>query len=157
MREVSDDIWNFQKDHWIVITTNLGWNTKGENIMGAGLAKQAADRFPHLPAVYGKLCKAFGNEMGLVFDSRLILFPTKSLDEANPHLSWKQNSSLELIEKGLKQLSSIHITQGIAVPLLGTLNGKLSKDEVLPLMRKYLRDSKYVIVHPVVRKDEHPF
>lgn len=38
---------------WVVIPTNQQTRTDGTAVMGAGLAKDAAERFPALPGAYG--------------------------------------------------------------------------------------------------------
>jgi hypothetical protein len=83
----------------------------------------------------------------------LILFPTKPFDAENPQLSWRQDSSLPLIEKGLQQLRSLPSLPGetiarVFVPLLGCGNGKLQPGQVTPLMDKYLEDLKFIRVIP---------
>lgn len=104
------DLWDYHArgDH-IVISTNIGhgpapWFT---NNMGAGIAAQAADRFPWLPDSYGKACAAFGADMTLWFyqADRLILLPVKPYRPECPELGWNQVADLGLVERGLKSLA----------------------------------------------------
>src|SRR3954466_10328708 len=104
MNIVSGNIWNYLSTHWITVTTNEGWNSKGDNIMGAGLAKQAAQRYPDLPKLYGKFLREHpGERTYFTYMSqwlephRLIMYPTKALNPNAPHLSWRSKSSVELI------------------------------------------------------------
>jgi len=158
--EVEDDIWVFYPHAWVVIPTNIGWNDLGMNIMGVGLAKDAASRFPDLPAWYGSWCKAYGANTPVMAsrDHQLILFPTKQLDANSPGMSWKQPSSIDLIEKGLKELCEISIEGEIALPLLGCGAGRLSETQVLPLMKTLLPDDRFIFVRQPSRgDDDHPF
>ncbi len=98
------NLWDYHdRGFWAVIPTNLGWHKDGSNVMGCGVALQAAQKWPDLPVDYGAACKAFTalGESGLWVcdDERLICFPVKPLDAAHSHLSWRQSASLELIER----------------------------------------------------------
>lgn len=158
MQEIEEDIWSLWPLGWAVITTNQGWKSNGENVMGAGLALQASKQFGGLAKEYGAYCQALKEKSSIWYYDRhrLIMFPTKPLNPEQPHLSWKHNASLELIETGLQRLKFTS-KRPVFVPILGTLNGKLNKDDVLPLMRKYLTDDRFTIVHPVQKTDPHPF
>lgn len=156
MLETEGDIWDFHGEAWIVITTNIGWNKKGDNIMGAGLALQAANRFPEIKRSYGEYCKKWGTEAAVALfapPARLLLFPTKELNPQAPHLSWKNDSSIPLIKRGLEHLKRLGdtILEGdVAVPLLGCQNGRLNPDDVIPLIKSVLTDDRYILVHPPV-------
>ena len=63
----------------------------------------------------------------------ILNFPTKD--------SWRADSKLEYLEKGLQFLAACYKTaeiKSIAFPKLGAQNGKLSWDDVGPLMARYL-------------------
>src|SRR5574338_386984 len=117
MKEISGNIFDYLDSHWLVITTNQGWKLNGDNVMGAGLAKYVKDNFPELPSRYGLFCRQYPGEPRLapyVFPDpkngklrRLIMFPTKTLNPSAPHLSWKQPSSLDLIEACLPLLAEL--------------------------------------------------
>jgi len=50
MQEITGDIWEQHKlGRWIVITTNGAIKNDGSCVMGRGVAKQAADKYPELP------------------------------------------------------------------------------------------------------------
>lgn len=158
MLEIEDDIWAYWPHAWIAIPTNIGWTDVGMNIMGVGLAKQAADRCPDLPLWYGSWCKTFGEATPVMANREhcIVLFPTKPLDANKPNLSWKQPSSLGLIERGLKQLVELDIQGDVMVPLLGCGAGRLIPSEVVPLMKRYLTDNRFILVQQPVATD-HPF
>ena len=148
-------IWSFLPTHAIVIPTNAGWRADGSNVTGAGLAKQAAERFPDLPAWYGLVCR---REQRLdrvpppalhwprdAAGPALVLVAVKPCDLTQPHLSWDQPARLELVERGLFGLQQMTETPRVAVPLLGCGNGGLDPRVVLPLMRRLL-DDRFLLV-----------
>jgi hypothetical protein len=138
----------------VMVTTNLGWNRDGKAIMGAGIALDAAKRFPDILDWYGSQCqlRAKNPEMADriqfapydVVRSQSILgfFPTKTLDRKNPHLSWKQDSSLDLIERTTIVLRErcLHYwrTCQVFMPWPGCGNGNLTKKQVKPILMKHL-------------------
>src|SRR5688500_14468671 len=125
MKRVRGDLWSFHPTHWIVVPTNLGWNRRGENIMGAGVAKQARERFPHLPKVWGEHVRV-GARVTCTFavdsESRCIFFPTKPLDAQRPADSWRRQSDLALIAQSAATLAAWCPSNGftgrqVALPL----------------------------------------
>ena len=92
-----DDIWEMVGIAWIVIPTNIGYKAKpkgkgakfwnvGPNVMGRGLARDAAERYPWIPQHYGEYCWLKSVDASVVYDlkSRLVFFPVKPLDEEKP-------------------------------------------------------------------------
>lgn len=153
MKEVVSDIWAFRKTHWICITTNAGWKVNGDNVMGAGLAKQASSRFPMLARRYGAFCRMNPGAAKLYpyksYENWLIMYPTKALNPDVPHLSWRSKSSIELIEKCAVELVEFAKTseRPIAVPALGCRNGGLNVHDVLDVLYKYLHGDQFTFVH----------
>lgn len=161
----------------IVIPTNEGWKRNGENVMGRGLAAQAAKRWPNLPAIYGEFCQKNLGERSLFWvhlpknkrkggtyrkwcDS-LILFAVKPLDEKQPYLTWMRPASLEKIEEGLIELEAFAHSHAfmsrpdvefrrIYVPYLGCGNGGLNTEDVSALLYKYLTHPAFVVVCPQI-------
>lgn len=111
-------------------------NCKG--VMGKGLALAFKQRYPDMFAVYQQECKTGKLRIGrptLYQKSTpwILNFPTKD--------NWKANSKIEYLEKGLEYFAANYKKAGIksiAFPKLGAQNGKLSWDDVGPLMVKYL-------------------
>jgi O-acetyl-ADP-ribose deacetylase (regulator of RNase III) len=109
-----------------------------EGFMGKGLALAFKQRYPEMFSVYQQQCKSGELRIGrprLYRESNpwILNFPTKN--------KWRANSKIEYLEKGLKYFVANYKEAGIksiAFPKLGTQNGKLSWDEVGPLMAKYL-------------------
>jgi hypothetical protein len=150
--ETRENIWNFAG--WRVIPTNLGWRKNGSNVMGRGLAAQAAARYPSLSQQYGEECRrlASQNEDGLspYHEYQLIMFPVKPLVSAQPHMSWNQSASYGLIEANLQRLQEMLMLKDhsrIAVPLVGCGNGNLEPKRVKPLMYEAL-DDRFMLYIP---------
>ena len=53
LKQLNCDIWDLSMDYAIVILTNIGWRKDGNNVMGAGLAKQASEK-PRRPRHHGR-------------------------------------------------------------------------------------------------------
>ena len=71
------DCWDLHAaGFWVLIPTNRQTRTDGSAVMGAGLARQAADRYPGLADRYGA-CLRRGQDRAVITDHRLLLAPTK--------------------------------------------------------------------------------
>ncbi len=112
-------------------------NTMGT--MGAGLALEFALRYPEMLEDYKKKCEANEIRVGTVYYCKvengplIINFPTKKHYALPSNIRW--------IEEGLKNFADTYKDYNItsaAFPRLGCSNGKLSWDDVRPLMERYL-------------------
>lgn len=111
-------------------------NCKG--VMGKGLALAFKQQYPDMFLTYQQECKTGKLRIGrptLYQKSTpwILNFPTKD--------HWKFPSKMEYIEKGLAYFAAHYKEAGItsiAFPKLGAQNGKLSWDDVGPVMAKYL-------------------
>jgi O-acetyl-ADP-ribose deacetylase (regulator of RNase III) len=109
-----------------------------QGVMGKGLALAFKQKYPDMFKVYQQECRTGKLRIGkLTLYQRsipwILNFPTKD--------SWRANSKLEYLEKGLEFLVSHYNNAGItsiAFPKLGAQNGKLSWDEVGSMMAQYL-------------------
>lgn len=148
MIKVIGNIWDWlDRDTRIVIPVNIGWKSDGTNVMGAGLAREAAQRYPGLPFWWGQTCKTLKEKTPVMIYSpqpTIILFPTKPLNPEKPYLSWKQKASLELIERSAQQLARIE--GRIALPMVGCGNGALDPKKVEPILQKYLSEDRFTLV-----------
>jgi O-acetyl-ADP-ribose deacetylase (regulator of RNase III) len=107
-------------------------------VMGKGLALAFKLRYPEMFTVYQQECKSGMLRIGrptLYKEGTpwILNFPTKD--------HWRTNSKIEYLEQGLVYFATHYQEDGItsvAFPKLGTLHGKLSWDEVGPLMARYL-------------------
>lgn len=147
MKIVHGNIWDTDADA-IVIPVNC------TGVMGAGLAKQAADRFPLTRAVYGAVCDKHLLRPGRIFidtstydGKRLLLAATKD--------HWRDPSRIEWIEDICATLKEWYTVQNIgmvghsvAVPLLGCGLGGLSIEEVLPIMEQHFADIDAIVYAP---------
>ncbi len=151
------DIWSYAKDSCIVIPTNAGYRMDGTNVMGRGVAQQAAEKYPELPLWYGGRCRVYGNDACFPYPEmkpKLILFPTKPLNKKEPWLSWKQKSSITLIEKSTELLVAISEREldtangkpRIVLPAVGCGNGGLELGEVVPILKKHLVSDRFILV-----------
>jgi hypothetical protein len=148
MRIKTGNLWDYLTTHKVVITTNIGWHPATlENNMGAGMALQAAMAWPWLPRWYGEFCRATAPETPVVEHPRLplIFLPVKPLlDPSNPERSWDQTAKLDTIERSLEQLVAHPGKIALAFPGCG--NGALSPALVLPILRRFLREDRFVVV-----------
>jgi hypothetical protein len=148
------NLWDFHATGaWIVIPTNLGWRRNGTNVMGRGLALQAAQRYPDLPREYGQWCQNRGY-LDLVIwntgeDKHLIMAPSKPLDSENPHLSWQQPADPELVKRSLTEIYDFACThaEDFGLPLLGTGNGGLDRKLVLDMTREILGEIEWCYLY----------
>lgn len=152
MKTEIGNLWDHHdRGRWVVVTTNIGWKNDGSNPMGAGVAKIAANRFPELPNKYGPRCKKYGANTAVwpFSPGKLILFPTKPLNENQPWLSWKNNSDYSLIKRSTKQLVKLvdmlrqrgKFLPVVVLPMVGCGNGNLEPKCVTRLLEKYLDDT----------------
>lgn len=148
------NIWDYEGKGWLVIPTNLQTNSAGHNIMGAGLAKQAKQRYPEFAAHVGFWIDTEG--LGTVWYNPetpkeeaahgLFSFPTK--------YHWKENSSLELIDESAEYLSeNVRETdQPYYFPRVGCGLGGLDWRAVRPVLEKHLsyhiRIGKVIFLEP---------
>jgi len=150
MREVYGNLWDFHgKGYSLVVPTNLGWRRDGSNVMGRGVASQAAHKFPDLPQIYGEVCQdmAARGVAEIWFYEGLIFFPTKPLDEKKPWLSWMGRSVAAVVEKSTMQLAAwSNPGERIALPLVGCGNGGLPEEVVLPILRYHLKADRFMLV-----------
>lgn len=121
--------------------------------MGKGLALAFKQRYPEMFTVYKQECEAGRLRIGhptlyCASTPWILNFPTKD--------DWREPSKLEYIDRGLRYFvdnyRQANITS-IAFPQLGTLNGKLSWDDVGPLMAKYLDNLDVDVIIYVAEAD----
>lgn len=155
--QIASNIKVLQADMFIsdcdLITISV--NTVG--VMGKGLASRFKYMYPDVFVVYQQWCKSEKLKVGtpMIYKSEkynraFLLFPTKR--------HWKENSKLEYIKAGLdwckKNLSNFKI-KSAAFPALGCGLGRLSWEEVGPLMVSTFKDMKdiyFEIFLPVEKK-----
>ena len=107
-------------------------------VMGAGIAFEFRLRYPDMFKKYKELCDNHIIEIGKLWiyktENKWILnFPTK--------YTWKEDSKIEYLEKGLKKFVESYQEKGvtsIAFPMLGASMGGIPESESLKVMRYYL-------------------
>lgn len=155
MYEYTGDFWQYPADVYI-ITTNGAVKKDGKAVMGAGIARQARDKYSGMDLVLGSLIKSKGNKpfvLGSITKdipdeyAYLITLPVKH--------HWKQKADLKLIKNSLLLLedeikfveaNSGKFIETIVMVRPGCGNGGLEWSEVKPLCEKYL-DNRYVIIN----------
>lgn len=145
------DLWDYEETHLLVIPTNIGWTQGGANVMGRGLALQAAKKYPDFPLWYGKVCRQLGSLTPVLKYPKapLIAFPVKPLNQKSPWFSWKSGADLRLIETSAEILKSSATELGwekVAVSMVGCGNGGLEMSEVRPILDRHLSDDRFVLV-----------
>ena len=136
MREKVGNIWKLAGAFdWVVIPTSIAFKADGTAVMGAGLAKQAVERWPDLAVDYGEQLFVHKAATPVLahrprgFNPRnLILFPTKPFNPQAPHLGWRSPSDLELVQRSLRQLHDLIPTLSggnIYIPDVGCGHGGL--------------------------------
>lgn len=159
MIERKGDIWTYddveRKDGqswpWIVIPTNGETKVNGEAVMGAGVAKDAAVRFPLLARKLGAKLREGGNHVFFLEQTAvkgetrlfrgLVAFPTKH--------KWRDMSSLELIEQSAKELRDLVLhckPAAVILPRVGTGLGGLGWKVVKPVLERHLTEDLYVVM-----------
>lgn len=153
MKNIEGDFWDYAHDYdALVCTTNCVVKANGELVMGAGIAKQFASKFYHLPKVWGSQLKGKSKKLeSCVFVHRnssssylqgkfLIAFPTK--------YDWREKSDIKLIERSAFQLLTITEAFGwtkVLMPRPGCANGGLTWEEVEPILKRWLDHRFYVV------------
>lgn len=145
MRECVGDLFVYPADA-LVIPVNWTANRNGDAVMGAGVAKQAADRRPDLPFRLGQVISDFPDDPHVCTfaawpGKKLITFPTKR--------HWRNRSDINLISSMAEQL--LEDAAGmltIALPRLGCGRGGLSWDQVRPILERYLDDRFVALTQP---------
>ncbi len=146
MQFKNGNIWIYHKlGSTIVVPTNAGWRHDGSNVMGAGLARDAANLFPDLPLRYGKDCRLLTPRVHYE-DLRLIMLPSKPLNVKQPHISWQGNANINTIAESLKWLQDISeiLPKKVYIPLLGSGNGQLDPELIKELMEKTLTSENLI-------------
>ena len=145
MRRETGDLWEGRAD-WRVITTNLCVRSDGVAVMGRGVARQAADRFPGLPARYGAdLRRGIAGLDPIVLEPSpgygILCLPVKR--------RWSEPADLGLIEGALRELAGFAASRPqeiIRMPVPGVGFGEADPAAVARLLDRYLGEHANVVV-----------
>lgn len=145
MLEARGDLWELGSSaDAIVITTNGFVKKDGTAVMGAGCAKEAAEKYPWLPAALGALLKERGNYtyrfQTTYYD--LVTMPVKH--------NWREDADMTLIQRSVNDLIWLANEQSwerIVMPRPGCGNGNLRWEDVEPVLADYLDDRFTVVTY----------
>jgi hypothetical protein len=144
--EETGDIWEYyQYGAMIVVTTNGIVRKDGACVMGAGVAKQAAKKFPQLPFEVGRHLGRYGNVVGVFH--RIITMPVKH--------HWRDEADLDLIAASARDLCRIvtilnaHVgaPRNIVSVRPGCGNGGLNWETVKPIVAPWFIHAGITIVN----------
>ncbi len=135
----------------IAISTNGIIKANGLAVMGAGVAKAAAQRWPDLPARLAAQLRVRGNHVSLLKavaslagPLHLVSFPTKH--------DWKDDSDPALIVRSAEELKAMADAgdwRRVYAPPFGCGNGRLRWAEVEPLLAPILNDRFWICSLPI--------
>jgi hypothetical protein len=120
-------------NEYVIITTNGIIKKNGLAVMGAGLAKLAAQTYPQLPEQLAYFLEIHGNRCFRFPQYKVITFPTK--------YHFKDKSDIDLIVKSLEELKLMiekFDIQKVYMPRVGCRNGQLEWSEVKPVIEFHL-------------------
>ena len=161
----------------IVITTNGFVKSNGECVMGRGIAKQFADRYPTIPKLVGDSIKTKGNVVSVITNiagTDIIIFPVKPVnikydgnnivEHAKPKFSigdivpgFYAKATTEIIRDSCGRLNGIIREKQykyIVLPLPGCGAGELSfKNDVEPILLEKFNHLDEVYIMSFKEKD----
>lgn len=143
LRRARGDLWELPAD-LRAVTTNGATTRDGRAVMGAGVARQAAERDPDLPDRLAAAIAARGNHvaaLGVGHDGvELASFPVKH--------HWRDRADPQLIARSAAELRGLADDAGyqrILLPLPGCGNGGLTWAAVWPLLEDTF-DARFTLV-----------
>ena len=146
MKELIGDFWAISNNFAaLIVTTNGVVKSNGELVMGAGIAKQFATRYPSLPSCLGTEVKIRGNLAAVMklpdLEHFIISYPTKN--------HFKDKSQRQLLIRNAKEILDIveyHGIQSVLSVRPGCGLGGLSWEEVKPILEKCGWDDRFTII-----------
>lgn len=140
MREDVGDLWTYPAQYRAILTN--GVVTGAGLVMGAGVALQAKQRFPHLPQALGRMVKLHGNRPFVLETEGIISFPTKH--------DWRKKSDIDLIRKSAVKMVDLVDrlrARSVALPRPGCGLGNLDWEDVKKVLAPIL-DDRFVVLTP---------
>ena len=148
---VGTDVWELHEDgFWVLVPTNMRRKKDGSAVMGAGLAKDAALRYPGLAAPYGRALGA-GCPMMAFPSWRLLLGPTKD--------DWRLPAKMGLVEQLLDRVAEwcrTHPGEAVVVAAPGCGRGGLGYGPVRDAVVWRLAAYRVVLLPPLAAHVRHP-
>jgi hypothetical protein len=147
MIEIQNDMWVMigkNNPDAVCITTCQVTNSRGHLIMGAGIAKQAKEKHPELPSLWGRAISK-GNKDDVLITRNiapyvLLAFPTKK--------HWKDPSIPRLIKQSAETLlvvTDLLQWECVFLPRPGCSNGGLEWKNVRPILEDVGLDDRFFI------------
>ncbi|MCB0093315.1 MAG: hypothetical protein KDE54_35745 [Caldilineaceae bacterium] len=150
MQLVNGDIWSvYEETDLFCITTNSTLKRTGDLVMGAGIALQAAQRFPMLPSALGAAIRMNGcasRFYGLLVSPR---WPTAKIAAFQTKIDWRKPSATHFIATSVDQLCAWladHPTARVDLPFPGIGHGGLTPAQVMPIIAR-LSDNVHIWTH----------
>jgi hypothetical protein len=144
MIEATGNLWTYNPGEGKIlrcVTTNGILGRNKHLVMGAGVARQARDRFPDLARQLGDFVGKWGNNVCVCFNYQVASFPTKH--------HWQNPSDPALIEKSAKQIcDEAEKWDYVLLTRPGCGLGRLEWKDVKPILEKYFVLDKYIVLSP---------
>lgn len=135
MRLARGDMWSaYDGADLFLVTTNGVVTHDGKLVMGAGIARQARNRFPGLDEALGKAALEAGAPYGLLVSPR---WPKAKLGAFQTKGEWKEGASPALISASTHMLlewCKEHPTAQVHLNMPGVGLGGLPLEVVLPIL-----------------------
>ena len=144
MQEISGNIWEYyNRGEWIIVTTNGTLKKDGSAVMGRGVARELAIRYPDFPWILGQAIRTSGNNVYAFPEYKVIAFPVKD--------GWRKKADLKLIEKSLQQVVELvnktYLSDRFYTVRPGCGYGRRDwTREVKQLCQQYL-DDRFIIIN----------
>lgn len=148
MHERTCDIWSYLGQGVIAITTNGSLTSDGRAIMGRGVARQAAERFPELRSRLGRLLQVRGNHVHEIMLG-LVSYPVEETPFSLPELRLIRRSAAEL-----RLLTDQCGWPVVVVPRPGCGGGGMQWEEVRPVLEEFFDDRFIVVAAPDYKNDQ---
>lgn len=132
------DMWSvFGKTGLFMITTNPIKRKDGAIVMGRGIAKQAAERFPTLPYDFGyRYSEHFAGYQGLTPTGLVKEYDGQTIGYFMVKRHWRLPAEILIIEDSVLDLCEYaHSFRRVDLNFPGIGNGKLAREDVLPLLQ----------------------
>lgn len=150
VKQANGDLWRLPGDARC-ITVNGATRNDGQAVMGRGVAAQAKERWPFLPAVLGEYIRQCGNHVGVLLEpvgnsALLLSFPVKH--------HWREAADLDLIQRSCVELMGLaddYDLEKVLLPRPGCGNGRLDWAQVGPTIAPLL-DDRVTIVYAKVER-----
>ena len=139
MLETVGNIWDYRDRGIIAITTNGSITRDNRAILGRGVARQAAARFPCLAENLGRLIASQGNHV-FYLGKGLVSFPVEETAWSLPDLQIIANSARDLVS-----LTDAAGWQFIVIPRPGCGGGGLLWRDVKPVL-EYTLDNRFQLI-----------